>query len=1099
MTIINLLTTMPRIELPQQLFGWLGFFLLFALLFWGVRRNYQGFNFTKTRNRVIGLALLIAVPLTSLLFGVQIQKAVSAPLPYLPNEASAPVVMLLFAIPWVLASGFLGTTPAVVLALLSGIFAALWQTHQLFTLVEIPLIALWFSVFIRQSYRTRSYQLMRHPILAAIGIGLLFCLLRLFTAFLETNGSAVVRLDYAVTQSWNTIFPRFVELLIVGGIAEVFYDLRVKDWFRPLKLIPSPTETSIQKRYFYAIVTFVAVLSVVLIVGQWISADKAARQMVVDRLQTSSDVAVQTLPYFFETGQSLSSSIADPALFTLLPQDVNLALAQQLKLAPFFRQLFLFSGSGDPVSGYPITSYEQIRPSDDREIAAIKLALDGIPHQILTISPWPGEDTAQISFISAVKTSDDQVLGVLIARTDIKSNPFTQQAVQALTSATKNGGMGMILDDENKILFHTAISSGMVMSAYEGELLAERELFNDTSPAGTRQLTYYQRAEGIPWSIVLSVPAQQAQQLALNLAIPLLGVLLLAIVVGLITIRFSLNRVTASLQKLADQTAQMSSGKLDTTINVAGEDEVGRLGVSFEKMRISLRARLNELNKLLSVSQGVAANLDVNDAVKPVLEAALNEHTNCVRAVLVSDVALDARGERYITFGAGPKSNDYAYLDTQLFELMRSQDVLPIPNTTRIRRLDMPVGKLQPGALIALPIYHENDYYGAFWIAYELPHNFAEEEVRFFTTLAGEVAMAAANSRLYTTAEIGRQRLEAVLASTPDPVLVFDNQERLFLLNPAALQVPGLVISPVIGDSIGDVVGKTDLLELLNSASEGNMITREVGLNMGRIYYASVSPVIIQALDGEDQNFGKICMLRDITHFKELDTLKSDFVATVSHDLRSPLTLMKGYSTMLQMVGELNEQQKSYVQKMVIGVDNMSKLVNNLLDLGRIEAGIDLKLETVNPADIVDQVINNLQLQATQKTITLLSESALKKPILIQADSALLQQALYNLVENAIKYTPVNGGVTVRLNHKNERVTFEIQDTGIGVAPLDLPRVFEKFYRSGRREAYQQKGTGLGLAIVKSVAERHGGRVWVESQLGKGSTFYLEIPGKHTS
>jgi len=116
-----------------------------------------------------------------------------------------------------------------------------------------------------------------------------------------------------------------------------------------------------------------------------------------------------------------------------------------------------------------------------------------------------------------------------------------------------------------------------------------------------------------------------------------------------------------------------------------------------------------------------------------------------------------------------------------------------------------------------------------------------------------------------------------------------------------------------------------------------------------------------------------------------------------------------------------------------------------------------------------------------------------KKPV-IDADKALIQQALYNLIENAIKYTAVGGQVKVRLEGRQNSVLVEVQDTGIGIAPLDLPHLFEKFYRSGRREAHQQRGTGLGLAIVKSIAERHGGRVWVDSQLGKGSVFSLEVP-----
>ncbi len=198
---------------------------------------------------------------------------------------------------------------------------------------------------------------------------------------------------------------------------------------------------------------------------------------------------------------------------------------------------------------------------------------------------------------------------------------------------------------------------------------------------------------------------------------------------------------------------------------------------------------------------------------------------------------------------------------------------------------------------------------------------------------------------------------------------------------------------------------------------------------------------------------------------------------------------------MLQMVGDLNEQQNGYVRKIVSGVENMTRLVNNLLDLGRIEAGIGLQIERVPVSEIADEVINSLQLQAVQKDIRLSQELVGNNRLpVIEADRALIQQALYNLVENAIKYTGTGGQVKLRLESRTNSVLMEVHDTGIGIAPLDLPHLFEKFYRSGRREAYQQRGTGLGLAIVKSIAERHGGRVWVDSQLGKGSVFFMEVP-----
>ncbi|MGB9897109.1 sensor histidine kinase, partial [Thermanaerothrix sp.] len=118
----------------------------------------------------------------------------------------------------------------------------------------------------------------------------------------------------------------------------------------------------------------------------------------------------------------------------------------------------------------------------------------------------------------------------------------------------------------------------------------------------------------------------------------------------------------------------------------------------------------------------------------------------------------------------------------------------------------------------------------------------------------------------------------------------------------------------------------------------------------------------------------------------------------------------------------------------------------------------------------------------------------LPEGLMLRADPDLLKQALFNLVDNAVKYTRLQGEVSVITTYNNGYITFAVRDNGIGIAPLDLPRLFEKFYRSGRREAYEQRGTGLGLAIVKSIVERHHGRIWVESQLGKGSVFYVELP-----
>jgi len=308
------------------------------------------------------------------------------------------------------------------------------------------------------------------------------------------------------------------------------------------------------------------------------------------------------------------------------------------------------------------------------------------------------------------------------------------------------------------------------------------------------------------------------------------------------------------------------------------------------------------------------------------------------------------------------------------------------------------------------------------------------------------------------------------------------------LSNPAAWRVLGPGMEWEEGQAIDKLINQKELSALLkSSAREAN--STEVTLPDGKVYYATASTVL-----AEGQKVGRVCIMRDITYFKQLDALKSEFVATVSHDLRSPLTLIRGYATMLEMVGELNEQQQGYVRKIVVGVEGMAHLVNNLLDLGRIEAGIGLQLEMIPVTALVERVVSSLQVQATQKRMQLTLDVDPKIAAVIEADQALLQQGLHNLVENAIKYTERGGQVRVHVSTENDNLIFEVRDTGIGISPLDQPRLFEKFYRGARQGMKKQQGSGLGLAIVKSIAERHGGKVWVESQLGKGSTFYLSLP-----
>lgn len=1084
--VFSLLGSKAYIDLPFGLLGWAGWLFCLGLLIWAAWRWSEPVH-GKTGWKWLLLAFLfMLVPVTALFFGLRLPGGVAVPVPGLPIEVSSPVLMLFSALPWVLAGGLLGPLPAMLLGLLSGLILAGWGMHSLFTPLEITGLALLYSVMSRQPYRSRLFVFLRHPLGAAIFLAVVFAPVYIFTYFFAVRGSLAVRLDYSLTQTWMIMLVRGVELIVGGVIGEAFSRIRPGIWGWQGELIPSPIESSLQKKFIYRMLPLGAVLFLTLLISDWLVAGRAAQDLLEDRLSSTAKVAAESIPYFLETGQNLIMALSDDELLALDPPEVENELSNRLRSVPYFRQLFLFDVNGDPVSGYPVRDAALLRLSPEEE-AGIQLALNGVLIQTYTIPPWLDGISAQVSFIAAIVNRSGNVQGVLVGRTDMISNPFTQPAIKAMSTLLDLDGEGLILDEKGRVLYHTQPT--MLMNVYDGTIPQPGKLTADVSFQNTRQFVFHQPTPGRPWSVLLIIPGEAAQKLALNISIPLLVILFVLLFVSFVLVQVSLRKITLSLGDLADEATLIARGRLDHTMQVEGADEIGQFGQAFEAMRLSLRARMDELRHLLSVSQGVAASLEMTDAISPVLEAALIDDAVMARVVLKQTVSLDDSLDRLAAYGQGPSSDVYTYLDEPIFDLMQRQVMLSIPNAARARIFNYPPGKPVPGSVVALALGKDEDYYGAFWVAFERPHQFSESQLNFLSTLAGQAFLAASNAHLYATAEIGRRRLEAVVTSTPDPILVIDEKLRLVMLNAAAMQMPGLVNNAESGALIEKAIGYPDLLELILSPVGGKYSSREIKLSNDKIYFASVAAII-----SEDKTVGKVCVLRDITHYKELDSLKSEFVSTVSHDLRSPLTLVRGYATMMEMVGELNAQQKGYVEKIVLGVENMARLVNNLLDLGRIDAGIGLKSEPVVVGVIVDEVVSSLQPQAMQKNIAFTSQYLTEKNLRLEADPALLKQALFNLAENAIKYTNVGGKVVLTLRQSGENILFEVQDNGIGIAPLDLPHMFEKFYRSTRREAYQQRGTGLGLAIVKSIIERHGGKVQVESQLGSGTTFLIVLP-----
>lgn len=1085
--IFTLVSNTGFIDLPQELAGWISLFILLSLVFF-LNYRWKTLNrLSKRSNRYRLLVLIILAPLAGMFFGLGFPLEGYLSPPRTPIDQTQQVVMFFAALPLFIAAGMLGPAAASITACLSYLPQAYWSTHSIFTPIEFILVGVLVSGALRQNYRTPIFRALRIPIVTGLLAAAAYPALHMLVATMAVDGALVSRIDYAQSTLVAASTARGIEIVLAALIAQVMALVSPAAWTLDRPQIPSPAERSLRTRFLASMAPLAVALILTLILSDWVVAGEAAKRMLEARMQNAASISSGNVSYFLEAGQNVITSYAsDQSLLSSDLKNLQLSLEKLIQIVPFYNQLLVLDPSGETIASYETQDYLG-QSITDKEIDSISYTLKGVPLNF-SIPPGQGQTTAQISFMTAIKDQAGVAQRILVGRTDLDTNPLSQSILASLKNRNDDEIEGILLDEENMVLYHPDPEA--VMKPYAGNLDKAAGMAEDTTTQGTRMFVYHQLAEGRSWSVVLRVPALRAQQLALDIAVPMVAVIIGLFGVAALISSISLNNVTSSLQTLTSEAGRLAQGELDRPLAVEGTDEVGQLRRAFERMRVSLKERLDELNQLLVVSKGVASSLDISEAIQPVLEAALTRGATFSRLILMPGIVqeLGTDPTSLTRFGLGPNQEKYQDLDDQILALARQQDRLVLSNINRPKLISPTPGTPKLASIIAIALRHEAMFFGALWVGYDEPHRFTVEEVRYLVTLGSQAALATANARLFLNAEIGRQRLAAILASSPDPILVTDQSNRLLLANPAAWQVLNLGMDAHEGPVIDQVIRYQELAEMLKASSAEKQV-KDINLHDGRVYSAAATTVV-----AEGQRVGRVCVLRDVTHFKELDALKTDFVSTVSHDLRSPLTLMRGYASMLEMVGQLNEQQYNYIQKIITGVEDMSRLVNNLLDLGRIEAGIGLKVEKLSCQEILDKVISSLQLQAAQKQIQISSEVSSQQPAIIEADRALLQQALTNLLENAIKYSRTEGKIILRVNRQQEQVAFEIIDNGIGISPMDQPRLFEKFYRGAQQSSKDQRGTGLGLAIVKSIAERHGGRVWADSKLGKGSIFILEIP-----
>ncbi|MEW6231452.1 MAG: ATP-binding protein [Chloroflexota bacterium] len=347
-------------------------------------------------------------------------------------------------------------------------------------------------------------------------------------------------------------------------------------------------------------------------------------------------------------------------------------------------------------------------------------------------------------------------------------------------------------------------------------------------------------------------------------------------------------------------------------------------------------------------------------------------------------------------------------------------------------------------------------------------------------------------SRLSEAIDVHSQehaRLAAVLANMADGIVVVGEQDQVIMVNPAARRILGILEGAPPGKTFIEVVRDHELAQMVHDARGlPGASTRIVELGAPWRYVRATA----KPLAGEQE--GQIMLVvQDLSELRRLEMVRREFVANVSHELRTPLASLKALTETLQE-GAIDDPQaaKMFLGRMQVEVEGLSQLVQELLELSRIESGrVALRRETTDVVQLVRQAAERLQPQASRQGIGLTVQAEPRLPE-VSIDGDRVQQVIINLVHNAIKFTPPGGRVTVATRASPEGVEVSVSDTGVGISPEDLPRIFERFYKGDRSRS--GGGTGLGLAIAKHTIQAHGGRIWAESTPGRGSTFTFLLP-----
>lgn len=396
------------------------------------------------------------------------------------------------------------------------------------------------------------------------------------------------------------------------------------------------------------------------------------------------------------------------------------------------------------------------------------------------------------------------------------------------------------------------------------------------------------------------------------------------------------------------------------------------------------------------------------------------------------------------------------------------------------------------GEVIGSLIAGKDDYYD---------EPLQEKDSELLSILAGQAAAAIETARSTEAIIQAKNQIEAIINSIIDGIVVTDSSGTVILINPAFERIFRVSAEELKDRLLEDVIDNENLVELFNKKLplDEESISEEIELSSlleraPRTLKASVSRV----MNEKKEELGKVTLLRDITYEKEIDRMKSEFISTVSHELRTPLTSIKSFAEILLTYDEDKETQKEFLTIINDESERLTRLINDVLDISKIESGrTEWKSEEADIEELIVSAVNSTSSLISKKNlqVELQIENGLPK---IMVDRDKIIQVITNLLSNAIKFCQENLSINLNAYYKDGSLYVSVKDSGRGISPENHEKIFLKFCQIEDTATGKPDGTGLGLPICKEIIKYHRGKIWVESELGKGSTFTFTIPVKHT-